>query len=118
MVNYEEMQAANTQMAVQAATMAVRAMNEADLPAKLHTKRSITEEHPRPWQARPLMIQPAFNWKVPDRYAELLKLWNGLAYALQKPPKEELGWLPETANYCSIRYWQDIRVVQKFQYST
>ena len=47
-------------------------MREADLPAEQHTRRSILEECCRPRQARLKMSQPAFNWKVCDRYVELL----------------------------------------------
>ena len=66
------MQAAITQVEIQAATMAVRAIGEVDLPAKPHTIRCIQEEHCRPRQARPMMSQSVFNWKVPDRNVELL----------------------------------------------
>ena len=74
MANSEKMQAAIMQAVIQAATVVVKAMREADPPAEPHTRRSISEEHYRPGQARPMMSQPAFNWKVPHRYVELLKL--------------------------------------------
>ena len=53
--NSEDIQAAITQVATQAATTVVRAMREADPPAKPHTRKSITEEHHQPIQARPMM---------------------------------------------------------------
>ena len=72
MANSEEMQAAITQVAIQVATVAVRAMREEDPPAEPHTGRTIFKEQCRPRQAGPMMSQQAFNWKVPDKYVELL----------------------------------------------
>ena len=61
MANSEKMQAAITPVTTQAATMVVRAMWQADPPAKPHTRRGIPEEHHRSRQARPVISQPAFN---------------------------------------------------------
>ena len=47
-------------MAIQAATLVVRAMREADPQIKPHMRRSISEEHCQPTQARPMMSQPDF----------------------------------------------------------
>ena len=77
MANSEEMQVAIMQVAIQAATAVVRVMREAEPTVKPHTRKSNSEEYHRPRQAGPMMSQPAFNWKLPDRYVELLKLCNG-----------------------------------------
>ena len=83
MANSEEIQAAITQATIRVATMALRAMREADSLAKPHTRRSILEENQRPRQAGPIMSQPGFSWKVPDRYVELLNFEMGVANVLQ-----------------------------------
>ena len=67
MANSEEMQAAIMQVAIKAATAMVRVMRKADPPAKPHSIRNTPEEC-----CRPMMSQPAFNWKMPDRYVEVL----------------------------------------------
>ena len=72
MAHSEEMQVMIMQAAFQAATAAVGAMRETDLSAKQHSRRSIPEEKHRPRKARPMLNQPAFNLKAPDRYVELL----------------------------------------------
>ena len=68
-----------------AATVAVKAMREADPPAKPHTRRSICipEEQPRPRQTGLMLSQSAFNWKAPDRYVELLNFQKGVANVFQ-----------------------------------
>ena len=71
--------------------MAVRAMREADPPSELHTRRSIQEEHHRPRKARPVMSHPASNWKVPDRYVELLNFEMELVNVLQAEAYELSG---------------------------
>ena len=58
-------------------------MREADLPAKLHTRRSSLEELHRPKPAGPMLNQPAFDWKAPDRYMELLNSEMEVANILQ-----------------------------------
>ena len=83
MTDSEVMQAAIMQVAVQAATVAVRVMREADQPAELHIRRSISEKHCRPRQARPIMSQPVFSWKALDRYVELLNFEMEAANVLQ-----------------------------------
>ena len=49
----EIMQVVIIQVAIQAVTMVVRAMREADLTAEKHTRRSSPEEPQRSWQAVP-----------------------------------------------------------------
>ena len=72
MANSVEMQTAIMQVAIQAVTNALRAMREEDLPAEPHTKTIIPQDHHRPRQDGPMLSEPVFNWKVPDRYVELL----------------------------------------------
>ena len=48
MANTEDMQASIMQVAIQAATAAVRAEREADLPAEPHATKSCSEETHRP----------------------------------------------------------------------
>ena len=67
-----KMQKAIMQVAIKAVTATVEAMREADPPAKLHTRRSILEEYHRPRQVGTMLNQAAFDWKVPDRYVDLL----------------------------------------------
>ena len=67
MANLEEIQTAITQGA-----LLVRAMRETDLPTEQHIKRSIPDKHCRSRYTRPVIHQPTFNWKVPDRYVKLL----------------------------------------------
>ena len=83
MANSEEIQAVIMQVAIQAATVAVRAVREANQPTKSHTRKSIQEEQQKPRQARPMMSQPACNWKAPDRYVELLNFEMEIANMLQ-----------------------------------
>ena len=54
------------QAAIQAATAVVRAMREAEQPAKPHTRRSIPEHH------RPIQVGPELDCEAPGRYFELL----------------------------------------------
>ena len=113
MVNSEELQAAITQVAIQEATMAVRAMKEAKLPTKPHTRRSNPEEHHRSRQAGPMMSQPAFNWKVPDRYVELLNFEMHVANVLQADAHDliEEGKVPIIKNWLGREGLQFIQTV-------
>ena len=60
-----------------------RAMREADLLAKPHTRISILEEHQRPRQVGSVLSQPVFDWKAPDRYVELLNFEMEVSNMLQ-----------------------------------
>ena len=88
------MHAVTMQVAIQAATVAVRAMKEADSPAETHTRRSSLEQLHRPRQAGQMLSQPAFNSKVQYRYVELLNfkmevtnLFQAIAYDLNDDDK-------------------------------
>ena len=89
---------------MQAAITAVRAMGEADLPAEAHTRRSIPEEYHRPRQGGPMMSQPTFNWKAPDRYVELLNFEMKVADVLQAEAYDlsEEGKVPIIKNWLGI----------------
>ena len=66
------MQTAITQAAIQAATVAVKVLKEQDIGPTTGTNVANTEEAHRPRHGRPALRQPTFNWKAPDKYAELL----------------------------------------------
>ena len=83
MENTKDMQAATKLAAIQASTMVVREMREKELPAESHTRRSSLEETCRPRQTEPTLSQPAFDWKAPDRYVELLNFEIKVATILQ-----------------------------------
>ena len=65
------------QVAIQAATAVVKVIRETHLTTDPHIRRNSPEEPHRPKQVRPILSQLAFNWKIPDRYVELLnfKIW-------------------------------------------
>ena len=67
MENSEDMQAASMQVATQASMVAVRAVGEANPPTELHTRNSNLEEPHRLRKAGPILSQPAFDCKTPDR---------------------------------------------------
>ena len=77
------MQAAITQAAIYAATMVLRATREENPSAKLHTDRRMPEEHQIQREATPMMSQPVFNLKVPNRYVKLLSFEMEAANVLQ-----------------------------------
>ena len=77
------MQAVIVQAAIEAVMAAIRAMVEADPPTEPHTRRSSPEEPHRPRWAGTVLRQPAFNWKGPDRYVELLNFEMEIAKVLQ-----------------------------------
>ena len=70
-------------MAIQTATIVVRALRETNPPDELHTMRNIPEECCRPSKAGPVMSQPVFKWKVPERHVELLNFAGEVANVLQ-----------------------------------
>ena len=82
MVKSQDLQAATTQVAILAAMAAVRAMREVYLKTEPHTRKSPEEPH-RPRQTGPIKSQPAFDWKVPDRYVELLNFEMEVSDVLQ-----------------------------------
>ena len=59
-------------------------MRKIDPPAEPHTKRSIPEEYDRPRLAGPMLSQPAFDWKGPDRYVEMWDFEMEVANMLQE----------------------------------
>ena len=71
------------QVVIQAATVIVRAMREADPPTEPHTRRSSPEEPQGPRQAGLMLHQPTFDWKAPDRYVELLNFEMEVANVIQ-----------------------------------
>ena len=71
------------QVPKQGAFVAVRAMLETDPTAELHIRRSIPQEKHRWRQPRSMLSQPAFDWKTPDRYVELLHFEMKKANVLQ-----------------------------------
>ena len=64
MASSEDMQEAIIQVAVQAATAAVKVMREADPPAKAYTRKSIPEESHWLRQAGPMLSQLVFDWEA------------------------------------------------------
>ena len=62
MANSDKVQVAITQMAIQAATVTVRAMRAAGTTNKWHTRSHNPEEPNRPRQAEPMLSQPAYDW--------------------------------------------------------
>ena len=59
-------------VAIQAATVAVIAMREADKwPIPGRNTANVEESH-KPWHGRPALRQPSFNMKTPNQYVELL----------------------------------------------
>ena len=59
-------------------------VNEGGRPASETTyKKKHPRRTPRPRQTGPMMCQPAFNWKAPDGYVELLNFEMGVANVLQ-----------------------------------
>ena len=89
------------QVAIQADTVVVRVMREANPPTKPHTRRSIQEELCRPRQSSPMISQPAFIWKVPVRYVELLNFKMEVANVFQAKTYDlsQEGKLPIIKNW-------------------
>ena len=83
MAKSEDMQEAIMQIARQSNMVAVGTVMEVDLTTELHTRRNIPKESHRPKEAGPMQSQPAFEWKVPDRYVELLNFKMEVANILQ-----------------------------------
>ena len=79
----------------------VRAMMEADLPTKPHTRRNSPEEPWRPRPAKPTLSQPAFNCNAPDMYVELLNFEMEVANVLHTIAYD----LSNKVNVPSIKDW-------------
>ena len=89
-------------MVILEATTVVRAIREADLLPEPNTRRSIPEEHCRPRKDVPIVNQPAFNWKVPERYGgmEVADVPQAEAYNLSKEWKVPIinNWMGSDTN--------------------
>ena len=66
------MQVVIMQATIQAGAVVVRTIRKADQPAKMTYQKKHPRRAAQPRQARPMLIQSAFNLKAPDRYVEIL----------------------------------------------